>query len=68
MVYAIVPQKVRDAIEAMIPKSAHAWMEVRGGRGYEIKADPWEDVERVWRAEDIIAEARRVVRKMKRRR
>jgi hypothetical protein len=66
MVQVEVPAKVYErAIRLMDEghKSAWAMMDIVPGRSWRIHSDPWERIEAIWKAEDIMGAIRAALRK-----
>lgn len=61
MVYVSVPQKQWQEVVDRLPTSMWAWVNVVQGR-WGVEADPWEPIERKWRAEDVLKDIREALK------
>lgn len=63
MVYVSVPKRKWEEVVSKLPTSLWAWVTVTQGSSWGVEADPWEPIERKWRAEDALADIRAAMKK-----
>jgi hypothetical protein len=66
MVRVEVPAKVYErAIRLMDDRHKSAWavMDIVPGKSWRVHSDPWERIEAIWKAEDILGAIRKALRK-----
>lgn len=63
MVYVSVPKRKWQEVVEKLPTGMWAWTNVVSGKSWGVTADTWEPRERVWRAEDVLADIRAAMKK-----
>lgn len=66
MVYIGAPRKLWQEVVDKMPTGMWAWANVVVSGSWGVTADPWEPIERKWRAEDFLAEIRAAMKKTRR--